>query len=124
MAASKRISKEEGKIKLDIALNTGKEKPAKTDLSIYLTVDTSGSMSGSKLNQVITSVKEIVEKAPNHARFIVRSFGSDTKTLVSKRKKYLDAERVFNELNAPGGRTVLFDAWYKTLKEIPYAGKI
>lgn len=110
---------------LNVALLPQQNDPAgHPEGTVFVVLDTSGSMAGSKINQVIASLKEIIEKAPLYLRFCVRVFNTTVQLLVTKKKKYLDVPRLFNGVQQTvGSSTALYDAWGVTLKEIPYNGK-
>ena len=92
-------------------------------VSIYVSLDTSERMAGSKIQQVFYSLEEIVSNAPLYARFIIRAFNTKVCTLVSKKKKYLDLVRLRKEmLCGVGNMTALYDAWGQTTEEIPFSG--
>ncbi|CAG7826579.1 unnamed protein product [Allacma fusca] len=88
--------------------------------TIYVTVDNSGSMRGSKLEQVIKSIQQIVDKVPDYFRLVFRSFSEEVVLLVTKKKKYLEMNKVYAELRKTGGMTALYDAWGQTMKEIDH----
>lgn len=114
---------------VSVQVNTAAHKPSGTvNPVVYATIDTSGSMSGSKIDQVCSSLREIISKAPDHVIFVVRRFDSSVKTLVAMKKvsngRQLDVDRLETELKKNlGPSTSLYDAWAETILQMDRKGE-
>ncbi|MCX8156429.1 MAG: VIT and VWA domain-containing protein [Verrucomicrobiae bacterium] len=100
---------------------TGKEKPAPKD--ILFVVDTSGSMSGAKMEQAKKALRYCVENLNEEDRFEVIRFSTETEPLfkelmTANRENRKRALEFINGLRAAGG-TAIHDALLEALRKKP-----
>ncbi|WCJ58568.1 VIT domain-containing protein [Fontisphaera persica] len=100
---------------------SGKEKPAPKD--ILFVVDTSGSMSGAKMEQARKALRYCVENLNEEDRFDVIRFATETEALFQELKPAnkehrQKAQEFINGLRAAGG-TAIHDALLQALRKKP-----
>ena len=96
-----------------------------TGVSVYAMIDVSPSMRGSKIGEVCTSIKDIIESCPPYVLFDIGIFNHSSRKLITALKSAINVDKIINEIQAAcaeTGGTALYDSWFDMITSIPESG--
>ncbi|XP_037024379.1 uncharacterized protein LOC119066183 [Bradysia coprophila] len=94
------------------------------NVCIYAVVDVSGSMQGSKIGSVCTTIKDMFNTWPDSVLFDLTLFNDKAEKIFTALKSKLQIHEIVRKIQdkcAYGGGTALYDAWGDMLTSIPDA---